>query len=738
MLRGTHLTLMASEMKRISRFQWFEYFVVTTLAALLVWKGIWAGWHTPGSDFPQYYLVARLVAQHCCLDRIYDWVWLQRAADHAGISHQLVGFSGLTPFSALPILPLAWLPALEAKRVWILLNVGLLIVTVQLLRKATGLPMLRIWLIALLAAIPLRTNFALGQMHLVVCVLLILGWVFHLRGKQTASGCCIAIAGALKIYPLFYCFYFVIKRRWRAVGTAVVISAICLVLCYAVFGRPAMQTYLREQLPRTLQGEGNSPFLASVTSASAMFHRLFLFEPELNPRPPISSLALYATLYPLWQALLIALILLGIRRNVQGHHRETIEWCAFLSLLLFLSTAPATYHLVTLIAAGVPTYAIIRRSHKLLGVAFIVDYATACNAPNITFRIFLSPPHVCTLVPKLWAAVGLILVYTWLLVWRHTTDAIQGESTYKPPLNDATSHRMRFPSYTYAAIAVAALWLCGCIGTWRHVHAIAVDNSRKLRMADQAWLRTTPQDTSAGLYYLAMLDSGYRVMRDGDPLTTGASGDELSFAVDRTGREAWIETAGPSGSIITKAEQRDVMPSVCAINNAESPALAADGSALAFIRESNGHGSLWITSTGICVPSATSSREFRVTPQSIDVRALSASQDGQFTISAITAQGAGLFIVSTTGTMKQLLQSPAPFGSSDVSADGNRLIVSHLIANRWQLVTVDLLSHAQEQLTSSDCNSEAPKWKDSHTILYATDCERGNGLTTLATLRVDN
>jgi Tol biopolymer transport system component len=234
-----------------------------------------------------------------------------------------------------------------------------------------------------------------------------------------------------------------------------------------------------------------------------------------------------------------------------------------------------------------------------------------------------------------------------------------------------------------------------------------------------------------------MLDSGYRVMRDGNPLIASGSGDELSFAVDRTGHEVWIETAGPSGSVIAKAVAGDLTIGVCAINNAESPALGADGSALAFIRESNGHGSLWITSPRTCPPYGETGGEFRVTPQTIDVRALSASQEGQFTISAVTAQGAGLFIVSPSGAMKQVLQSTTPFGSSDISPDGSRLIASHLIANRWQLVMVDLLSHAQKQLTASDCNSGAPEWKDPKTILYATDCERGNGLTTLAEFRVE-
>src|SRR5277367_2920390 len=125
------------------------------LAALLLWKGIFPGWKILNTDFPNYYVVARLIREHYCLDRIYDWIWFQRLADHFGIGHQLVGFLGLTPFSALPIFPLSWLPVLEAKRLWIVCNVAFLAASVQLLGGQTGLSSRRVWLIALCAVIPL-------------------------------------------------------------------------------------------------------------------------------------------------------------------------------------------------------------------------------------------------------------------------------------------------------------------------------------------------------------------------------------------------------------------------------------------------------------------------------------------------------------------------------------------------------------------------------------------------------
>src|ERR1700734_2668028 len=95
-----------------------EFWLLVFLAVWIFRKGIVGAWQFLNTDFPNYYVVARLIREHSRLDRIYDWIWFQRAADHFGVSHQLVGFLGLTPFSSFPILALSWLPPLEAKRVW--------------------------------------------------------------------------------------------------------------------------------------------------------------------------------------------------------------------------------------------------------------------------------------------------------------------------------------------------------------------------------------------------------------------------------------------------------------------------------------------------------------------------------------------------------------------------------------------------------------------------------------------
>ncbi len=74
------------------------------------------GWRRLNTDFPNYYLGAKLLREGNPLARLYDWVWFQRQKDHAGFDQSLVGYGVLTPLSGLPLAPLVSLPILVAKR----------------------------------------------------------------------------------------------------------------------------------------------------------------------------------------------------------------------------------------------------------------------------------------------------------------------------------------------------------------------------------------------------------------------------------------------------------------------------------------------------------------------------------------------------------------------------------------------------------------------------------------------
>jgi hypothetical protein len=727
-----HIKLDKTALVRIKLY--LEFVAIALLGTFILWKGVWAGWNKLGSDFPQYYLGAKLVAEHYSLDRFYDWIWLQRIANHFGVHHELVGFSGLTPFSTFPLLPLVWLEVMQAKHVWVLLNIGILVATVHVLSKTCGLTARKTWLIALLAVIPLRNDLALGQMHLLVFALLVLGWRFHLRGKQVAGGCCIALAGALKIYPLFYCFYFLVKKRWNALGAAVATTVACGVASLVLFGKTATNVFLWRQLPRLLNGEALNPYLTSSTSTAAMFHGLFLFEPEWNPHPLVSSPLLYATFYALWQALLAATVVSQIRRRFEPDERESVEWCAFLTLLMFLSSTPETYHFVVLIGAAVPTYAILKKLRPRLSWLYLALYAIACNARNIVPHG--SDPAALTgvLIPKLWAGVGLIVLYAVVLSSTPTLSASSNESVSGFPGRIGGRFHRQFGVFTIFGILLPALWLIGFASSLRHLKSMDLNHSRQIIEADGAWMRTEPQDTAQGLYYVAMLDTGYRVLRDGVPVDDIPGDDELSYAVDREGRTLWIEIVTNAGPAIRESSSNNDGHAGCEISNAEFPALSQDGSSLAFIREESGRGSLWIADSHHCV---IPDELLRVTPPDIDVRAVNGAPGGSFVFSAMTVQGPTVFRVSRGTAPETLLRPGANSDAIAISGDGDTILLSETVRDHWQLISESLSTHIVRQLTAGGCNSTDPSWTNGKTLIYATDCGRAMGWTKLAEIEQD-
>src|ERR1035441_3258092 len=190
--------------------------------------------------------------------------------------------------------------ALDAKRVWLVVNLGILAALLYGMQRITGMGVRRVALIAFLAIIPLRNNFLLGQMHVVVLGLLVLAYWLDARKRWFGCGLVLAVAASLKVYPLFFVFYFLRKRQWKPATVLVCSTLAILAACFLIFGVPVMRVFLIEQFPRMLRGEATDPFSLTIPSASSFFHRVFLTQPQVNPHPLLSSPPLYALLYPFW------------------------------------------------------------------------------------------------------------------------------------------------------------------------------------------------------------------------------------------------------------------------------------------------------------------------------------------------------------------------------------------------------------------------------------------------------
>lgn len=291
----------------------------TLLLACAVYCGARAlprAWGSINTDFPNYYVTARLLREGSAIDRVYEWTWFQRQKDRFGIDQPVVGFIPHTPFSALVMVPFAGLPALPAKHAWILFNLLLLAIALALIRSLGDLPWRRILLLTLLC-FPVYRNFEYGQYYILLLVLITLSLWLYVRGYLFAAGIAVAMAAGLKIFPLFFLFYFLRKKKWYAVTGLVCGLLLVSALSVLIFGFRLHQTFLIEVLPSALRGEAMDPYNVSANSISSLLHHLFIFEAQLNSHPLFRLPIIVAILQPLAQVAVLALAVMSISSRVR-------------------------------------------------------------------------------------------------------------------------------------------------------------------------------------------------------------------------------------------------------------------------------------------------------------------------------------------------------------------------------------------------------------------------------------
>ena len=689
---------------------WIETALCAALATLL-WKGILPAWRVLNTDFPNYYLVARLLREGYSLDRIYDWIWLQRIKDHWGLNQSLVGFAGLTPFSALPIVPLSIFSALAAKRIWIVINLILLATSAELLRRSTSLTRLRVWILCLLAILPLRTSFLYGQMHLLVFFLLTMAYYFHRRNRELACGVCVALAGALKVYPLFFILYFFWKRQWRTAFATIGTAILIIIVGMLWIGPGPLYTYATQALPRSLQGEVLDPYNLHAASGAALFHRLFLFEPALNPAPVFDSTALYAIVYPLWQLLILLPLFAILRSSPIDPEREQMEWAAFLFALLLLSPVPSSYHFVVMILSiTLFVDSLLRQNKHALALVAISLYFLVSVSGLSTSAHRGSTLGTLLAFSRLWAGLALFVLFVICL--------------YRYPSPKIGHHGARH-LVLLAVFAIFAL-MTSITGYQHHFFHRQQEMAHRIAAPSTTYLATLPHPQPGGYLFVAMLPDAYRILdQDGHEIApqvgTLKPADQLSFAI-APDNSVYLEFADSTGSRILNASDRSIVA-----EDAESPAISSDGKTMAFLRRQKGRGSIWTTHLNDSLPT-------RITGDDYDVRSASFVTSGAILFLAKHDGHDGLFTVLPGAQPIPFFSAKEQIESFAASPDEHLIAFTQLIRSRRQLVVLNTLTHRVNVLTFGDCNAYTPAWLAPRTIIYATDCGRGIGLTALASI----
>jgi hypothetical protein len=715
---------------------WGERVLLIVLILLFITKGLIPAWKHLNTDFPNYYLGARLYRQGYPIERVYEWTWFQRQKDHFGIDQRLVGFIPLTLPSILPVMGWSFLPPLRAKHFWLLMNLLFLALTAVLLKTSTKLDMRRVALLTFLAIVPLRNNFLFGQMHILVLLLLTFAAWLYFKDLFFLSGTVLAIAAAIKIYPALFLIFFLFKKQWRAaIGLSVGLLSTALISLY-LFGKDACRLYALEILPRALRGEVTDPYNVAWNSFTALLRRLFVSEPELNPFPVAHLPSLFAFLQPAVHSLIFVVFLWAIGSKTANRDRRKLEWAAYSFLVLLLSSQPASYHFVamTLTVVLVVDYLLARQQVGATAVV-IVLYTLICG-PLIQLPLVRAVGwRNLLLFPRLALMTLLGGVLLWILV-------------DLPP--ESWAGRFNFRTSLLAASVLGALVTVGFVSNMRHLKG-QFDNyrSRVVTVPDSA-MALDPVITSEGLFFTALVPRSipsvpntYAIheLKAGSVNAFAVGGDWFHPAAGKDGQSAWAELANDSGSRVVRfspdfpATADDITVDA---EDAEQPVASRDEELIAFIRQVNGRNSLWVRQTSTGQAEAKTTGEVQIAGPDYDVREASFFPDHRIVFSSRRAGRFRLYEADpVSGAIQEMRLPTCSARYPAVSSDGNWIAFSCEHGGTWQIHAMDLRSQEQLQLTNADCNSVSPVWTlDSKDLIYATDCGRALGLTALARLSV--
>jgi Glycosyltransferase family 87 len=536
--------------------------------ALFLGRTFRAGWNTDDTDFPNYYTPAVLVRHGEPLSKYYDWAWFQRQMNFAGIEEPLGTYIPQTPLAMLPLLPMAEFPAQTAKRMWLMLNLGLLIAAVWMLSRITKFRVEHVALVLFAGYGTLQSNFYLGQYYVFLFFLVTLAFYCLEREQSAASGVVCGTLFALKLYGAPFLLGFAAKRNWKAVAGMVGAIAVAGGLATAMFGWHDVNYFLREILPRAIDGEGTGdPYDSFNGTLSALLRRSFLMEPDLNPHP------LFFFLRPFTTLMILVFTAAGLALKPGGLDRRGFAWFVIATLCV----APNLGHyafilflppiLILMEDAGMRERILLVSAYALLGCPLRLQWTRAFPKLWIFLTLFciVGWPYWRALRPKV--AIGLAIAVALIA----SLDAQRHRVSYR------SEPGRRFPRIMFnlapkplfvSSFAVSREGIfCQAIADSRFSLIWLHDNqSEKLTFKGEAFHPRA--EAQKGLIYFELLTQGVSTTMAFDPVTRKASpvvgsanlpensgsvvspdGKWVAFEVKRAGsQEVWLRSSASDHS----------------------------------------------------------------------------------------------------------------------------------------------------------------------------------------------
>ena len=298
----------------------------------------------PSHSFVSYYTASYLLAQGKDVILFYNDFWFRHQVRKITPTIEEY-YSPNPPTTALLLLPLAHRTHRDARTIWIVFNVLLVMGAIAgiLWREKVSFWRGGIVLLLVLTYQPLWANFAYGQVYGLLFVVMTLIWYALVHRRDRLAGGLLGIIWVIKTAGLFLFLLLLVKRRWQALRSSIAVISLIVIVSLPMLG--GISTW-RSYINRVVEySQRPALSVTAYQSISGFFKHHLIYDPTWNPSPLIHA-PLLATLLSF--TLMLALVTITLFRSKRDPSTRA-TFCALIIVGVIVSPVSVDYHFTLLL-----------------------------------------------------------------------------------------------------------------------------------------------------------------------------------------------------------------------------------------------------------------------------------------------------------------------------------------------------------------------------------------------------
>lgn len=377
--------------------------------SFIFYKGVLPGWSDTSTDFNNYYSSAALWLEGTSIHDFYDNDDFATQSKNLGIESG-AKFAPFPPPSVILYTPLVFWKLLTAKRIWLTINLALLILVPFRLRHYFNASAFFSASILSIFFVPLASNLHFGQFYLIATFLLIEAvGLSQFSPRSKWPGIVIGILATVKYLPVLFTLYLFrpIEKKWRPILT--VSLTIMIITSAFLLLDPAAYTAYFDSFSQHLNGnlDGQGKFAIGFQSIDALLNLLFVFDKVENPAPILHL----PILKPILKAGFILTVFFGCfwLFRKENYRLNTTSISIFMVGSFLIIPASASYHFLLLL---LPIFLIMRWlvEQEMIHVMIVIILSLAAFSVQHHHMPDISSSRLINLIihfPRLWFIMAL-------------------------------------------------------------------------------------------------------------------------------------------------------------------------------------------------------------------------------------------------------------------------------------------------------------------------------------------